>query len=242
MGISGSGKSSFIANVTSTDEGVGHSLVSCTTEIKATRAVVEGSSVVLVDTPGFHNTDRSDLEVSQMISDWLYTVYPATPMPSAILYFHRISDNRIVETSLKDIRVIQELCRRNKVARVVLVTTMWDEVACEFGEERLRELKGDYWKAMRLQGATTFKHLNTRESAMQLLRFVLSWRNEEVEVRLQREISDMQLELQQTAARRMSYSSLEDRMQRWTEMLRRIRAEIDRKQQKTSRENVEVEA
>jgi predicted GTPase len=55
----------------------GSRLESCTTEVRAIRLFnhpVYGDRLVLVDTPGFDDTDKSDLEILQMISNWLQEV------------------------------------------------------------------------------------------------------------------------------------------------------------------------
>ena len=65
-------------------------------------------------------------------------------MLSGLLYFHRISDNRMAGTPLKNLRMFEELCGKNAFHSVILTTTMWDEVDGETGEERERELKEKY--------------------------------------------------------------------------------------------------
>ena len=55
----------------------GSRLESCTTEIRAVRVFnhpVHGDRLVLVDTPGFDNTTKSDIEVLQIVSNWLKKV------------------------------------------------------------------------------------------------------------------------------------------------------------------------
>ena len=54
-------------------QGVGHTLKSFTSEVHAFRFWDEesGRHVVLVDTPGFDDTYKSDLDILNMISDWL---------------------------------------------------------------------------------------------------------------------------------------------------------------------------
>ena len=55
----------------------GSHLESCTTEVRAVRLFnhrVYGNRLVLVDTPGFGDVHRSDLETLQMVSDWLQKV------------------------------------------------------------------------------------------------------------------------------------------------------------------------
>ena len=55
----------------------GSRLESCTTEVRAVRLFnnpVYGDRIVLVDTPGFDDTNKSDLEILQMVGDWLRKV------------------------------------------------------------------------------------------------------------------------------------------------------------------------
>ncbi|KAI6099978.1 P-loop containing nucleoside triphosphate hydrolase protein [Pisolithus croceorrhizus] len=174
MGPTGAGKSSFIANATKQEgKGVGHDLTSCTNEIKATKCHVEGFSIVLVDTPGIDDMNRSEMHILKLISDWLKAEYP-TPQPilSAILYFHRISDNRVAGTGtpLQNLRLFEKLCGKNAMPKVTLVTTMWDEVDSEVGKERLKEPKKNYWREMVSRGSTTFECEDPKGSPMKLLR------------------------------------------------------------------------
>jgi len=90
MGPTGSGKSSvslykylatalliqpqFINAATGYNKGVGHSLESCTSEITAVKLSfpeLVASDIYFVDTPGFDDTNKSDLDIFKMISEWL---------------------------------------------------------------------------------------------------------------------------------------------------------------------------
>ena len=56
----------------------GSSLASCTKQIQAVRVYEHpkyANRLVLVDTPGFDDTHKSDMEILQMISDWLKKTY-----------------------------------------------------------------------------------------------------------------------------------------------------------------------
>lgn len=229
MGPTGSGKSSFIDKVVTEGmgEGVGHGSTSCTREVKATRCTLKGSSVVLVDTPGFDDTERSDWEILEIISNWLNEEYQTGTILSALLWFHRISDNRMGGSPLKNLRVFEKLCGKCAMSKVVLVTTMWDEVEYHVGEARLEELKVTYWKAMISRGSKTFEYGNTRESAIQLIQSVVLRQQETTRkgVQLQVEISDLEMELRETAAGRELCSSLEELTRRRKELLRRLQAE-----------------
>ena len=63
--------------MTGDKSGVGHELDSRTENIIVVRVQYPGSDVdvVLVDTPGFNNTDMSDVCVLEMIAEWLKDTY-----------------------------------------------------------------------------------------------------------------------------------------------------------------------
>jgi GTPase Era involved in 16S rRNA processing len=59
---------------TGLNNGIGHSLQSCTTEITTTRVCFPekcDADVVFVDTPGFDDTNKSDGEILEMLAHWL---------------------------------------------------------------------------------------------------------------------------------------------------------------------------
>ncbi|KAI6107641.1 hypothetical protein EDD16DRAFT_1712153 [Pisolithus croceorrhizus] len=207
MGPTGAGKSSFVAKATNRgNEGVVHALLSHTSEIKATKCIIGGSNVVLVDTPGFDDTKKSDLQILESISDWLNK-----------------SDNRMAGTPLKNLRVFQKLCGNKAMSQVILVTTMWDEVEESVGNERLEELEGNYWKMMIAQGSTTYRYMNTLESSRQLLSQLVERKRREV--RLQKQIADKNLELRETDAGWELYSRLDQIAEKRAEILARITAQ-----------------
>ncbi|KAI6118648.1 hypothetical protein EV401DRAFT_1966179 [Pisolithus croceorrhizus] len=77
-----------------------------------------------------------------MILNWLDSTYETRPILSAVLYFHRISDNRVpARTPMRILRDFQKLFGENDMSRVTLVTTMWDEEEDDVGEEKLKELE-----------------------------------------------------------------------------------------------------
>ena len=50
-------------------------LESCTTEVKfANEFTLDGRKVVLIDTPGFDDTSRNDMDVLKMIATFLATM------------------------------------------------------------------------------------------------------------------------------------------------------------------------
>ncbi len=56
---------------------MGHNLESCTQEVRAICCPhpESGRNVVLVDTPGFDDTVRTDTDILSAIANWLSTTY-----------------------------------------------------------------------------------------------------------------------------------------------------------------------
>ncbi|RYN32947.1 hypothetical protein AA0112_g5832 [Alternaria arborescens] len=93
MGATGTGKSSFVRLITG-DETiiVGHGLHSSTAKIQEYRVEHEDTSFVLVDTPGFDDTDVPDEIVLQSITEWLTSSHHDGRRLNGILYLHCITD------------------------------------------------------------------------------------------------------------------------------------------------------
>ena len=57
---------------------MGHDLFSCTSEINIIKLSIPELAdvdVVLVDTPGFDDTHKSDVDILKMVANWLETTY-----------------------------------------------------------------------------------------------------------------------------------------------------------------------
>ena len=106
MGVTGSGKTSVwdehplvhtfdpyeslgpflwqFANLASgsDDLKVGTDLFSCTSEIQLSKPfTIDGRKVVLIDTPGFNDTEMSDSKILAMITTFLERTYVSGPLP-----------------------------------------------------------------------------------------------------------------------------------------------------------------
>jgi hypothetical protein len=92
---------------------------------------------------------------------------------AGILYFQRITDNRATGTPLENLRLFEKLCGKHMFGNIILTTTMWDRIDDEIGQEREKELRGQYWRSMIELGSTTVRYRNTRDSAREILDRVL---------------------------------------------------------------------
>ncbi|KZP04217.1 hypothetical protein FIBSPDRAFT_941125, partial [Athelia psychrophila] len=200
MGPTGAGKSTFIEYATQQNGGsVGHSLQSQSVDIKAVRTKHpdDQGSVIFVDTPGFDDTNRSDIEILAQIAGWFVKVYKEKVPLSAIIYLHRISDNKMAGSPLRNLQMFACMCGQGAMPRVILGTTMWSEIAAVTGERRERELETSFWADMIQQGSTVQRFGDSYESAWQI---VGKLPTEQENVILSREIYDDKKKLNETAA------------------------------------------
>ncbi|GLB39663.1 putative protein with domain-containing protein [Lyophyllum shimeji] len=202
VGPTGSGKSHFINTATKQSAVVvGNDLESCTQDVQAiTYPHPDGSGrrVVLVDTPGFDDTERTDYQVLELIANWMKETYQEHITLTGLLFFHRITDGRMRGTPLRNLKMFEALCGKEALENVVLMTTMWDEVNPEVGVARETELQDDFWAPVVGQGRRTARFYNTFESAWEAINLCST--NCPQPLQLQRELGDQRKELKSTTA------------------------------------------
>ncbi|KAJ8517864.1 hypothetical protein ONZ45_g5011 [Pleurotus djamor] len=211
MGPTGAGKSNFIgvALRDSTLLGIGHKLNSFTDDVSATRYTRGKDSVVLVDTPGFDDTTRSDTDILKLIASWLEKTYKKGHRLAGILYLHRISDNRMAGSPLRNLHLFQSLCGVDPLKRVIFVTTMWTpQLKMDLATARETELKVKFWKSMLENGSRTERFQGDFASAWEILDSLLHAEARPVPVLLQEELVDLRKRLRETAAGRTLYADL----------------------------------
>lgn len=146
---------------------------------------------------------------------------------TGLLYFHRISDNRVAGTSLKNLHLFEKLCGEN-FNNIVLTTTMWDDVDEPVGAQREQELVTEFWGPMIERGASVKRFLYTRESAFEILLPIFDKVDERSSraLLIQNEINDHGLPLKDTSAGKTLYMKLGELVARHQEVLGRIRKEL----------------
>lgn len=154
MGVTGSGKSTFISLLTDGSAPVGHSLEACKSPLPTKQPLSQsgislavviliisagtseigiysyhhsgGKKVYLIDTPGFDDTFRSDTEVLKEIAFSLAALYSKGIKLAGLLYLHRITDRRMQGSALKSMHMLKAVCGESSFPNVVLITTMWN--------------------------------------------------------------------------------------------------------------------
>ncbi|KAG6843240.1 hypothetical protein H0H87_006755, partial [Tephrocybe sp. NHM501043] len=156
-----------------------HGLASGTSEIQEFSLYDPGfpaHRIVLIDTPGFNNASMDDETVLGLLTHWQSQLvnressYSKTSTRLAgIIYLHDITQKRLSRSGQYD-KVFKQLCGTDNWAlKVVLATTMWDEIPIQMGEARERDLRKEYWKLMLKSGSRVARFDGTRPSARELV-------------------------------------------------------------------------
>ncbi|KAG2018162.1 TKL/TKL-ccin protein kinase [Coprinopsis cinerea AmutBmut pab1-1] len=201
MGATGSGKTTFINTASGSTLRIGKGLRSCTNVVQIAESFyLDGRKVVLIDTPGFDDTTKSDTDILRMIAAFLTTTYEQGIKLAGVLYIHRISDFRMGGISTRNFKMFRQLCGESTLKNVVILTNMWGQVNPEVGEARERELATDplFFKPVLDKGAQMLRHDNTPESAQRVLRYIIG--NHPLTLQIQRELVDEGKDILQTAA------------------------------------------
>ncbi|KAF9781313.1 P-loop containing nucleoside triphosphate hydrolase protein, partial [Thelephora terrestris] len=245
MGATGSGKTSFINLVSGSNLGVGKGLRSCTEAVQIAGAFyLDGRRVVLIDTPGFDDTSKSDTDVLKLIAAFLETSYERGSKLAGVLYFHRISDFRMTGLSRKNFSMFRKLCGDNALQNVVIVTNMWGEVDPQTGNEREAELRGEdiFFKPVLEKGSQMARHENTVPSAETIIRLILN--NHPMPLRIQEELVDEHMDISDTGAGEELNREINAQIRRHKEEMRELKEGMEqamKDKDEETRKELEIE-
>lgn len=202
MGVTGSGKSSFILQVV---EGVATtvdtSLESCASHSSSSHFTLffdrvlgaveskcysfkhhSGRVIHLIDTPG---SFCSKLRTREMFSDLfasLTRAYGQSCKLNGIIYLHRITDPHLGGPGLDYTNCFKRICGEGAFKNIVLATTMWTDqhgrlnvphdVAVQ--RENLLTESDRSWGIMNDMGSRVVRHTPDKDSAMDILEGLMS--------------------------------------------------------------------
>ena len=247
MGITGSGKSTFISRLVGGDEVVvGHSLTSCKQpsnlgidscglhDVQGTAGVRVHSfiykstrRIFLIDTPGFNDTNRNDTDILKDVAFFLSKTYKGTNHLAGIIYLHRITDRRMQGTNVKNLKMFKKLCGEKAYKHVVLATTMWDDIPTyDEGIKRERELINtkEWWGHMYEQGSKILRHNGERDSALAVIAELVN-SSGPVVLQIQREMVEEHKDLEDTAAGQEVEKELQDAQEKFRANIRGVEEE-----------------
>lgn len=195
-----------------------------------------GRVVRLIDTPGFDDSTRSEIDILSEIALWLNMAYTASPrlLLSGLIYLHPINEPKMQGSAKRNLNMFRLLCGDANLNSVVLATTMWEKVTTLDGEKRERELVGTqmFWGSMLDQGSQVLRHQNNTESAFRIIDLIIDSRKTVI-LDIQKQMVDAHQTLEQTSAGQEQMSGLLKDKKKAEQRLRRNEdelAEVLRKQ------------
>lgn len=222
LGVTGAGKTTFISKATGrTDLKIGHGLQSCrfgyyvqinqitrlTSYVKGTQdmalapTMINGKKVILIDTPGFDDSERTDTEILTLLAEHLHVTYQAGRLINGIILLQPINANRVQGSERKRTRLFEQICGPGAFGNVVIASTFWGELSDRSqgaDREKEREQSKDFWGNMVQKGAKVARHENTAESAEQIVSLLVE--KPTVTLQLQAELAQNGGKLAKTSA------------------------------------------
>ena len=135
----------------------------------------EGYAVYFIDTPGFDDGERSDIEILGNIADYVNGIHAKKEKLAGVLYMHDISMGRMRGSGVQNLQMLPELIGQDNLEFCTLVTTHWHTLADPTkevqNEVQLRD-SPKYWQPL-LAGdrpATMKRFSNTPESAWDIVK------------------------------------------------------------------------
>ncbi|ORY17907.1 hypothetical protein BCR34DRAFT_621585 [Clohesyomyces aquaticus] len=229
MGVTGSGKSNFIHLATGSEAPkIGHTLDSCTQVTESYECRIGGRTFILLDTPGFDDTHRGDVDILSDIAETLSATYKNKLKISGIVYLHRIKDERMTNAIMRNLSMFRKLCGDDAFKNVTLATSFWDEMIDtakgEWREEQLvKERK--WWGYMASKGSKVRRFMNTRESALEIIAELAGL--PPTALQIQKEMVDEGLDVNKTTAGEALNKELAELTAKHAEDLKRLQSDME---------------
>ena len=197
----------------------------------------------MIDTPGFDDSNISDVEVLKRIAGFLEITYAHLAILantaltmcryeegkklSGLIYMHPITETRIGRRSRYNLQMFKKLCGDETLGNVVVVTTMWSSVREDTGLLRLQQLRDEdqfEFRSVEARGGRIVRYGNSKEAALGILHNMLP--NARLPLQIQRELVTERMAISETGAGRRLGHGLQELEDKYTEQLRALRAEM----------------
>ncbi|KAJ7846053.1 hypothetical protein B0H14DRAFT_2773249 [Mycena olivaceomarginata] len=208
MGVTGSGKSTFIKEIDST-----------TKHAKIYPTKINGREVLLVDTPGFNDSRFNDTEILMEITTELARIYENKVRTSGVIFMHDVSGEKLSGKDRQYLSMFKRIVGEKALRNVTLLTTKWDRTRFDptYRERKEWGLRDGPWKDMIVAGATVQRVDPTAGHDAYVNIVINVLRNVAITLQIQRELVDEKLNLNETGAGKI----LDEQIRQATEALRR---------------------
>ncbi|KAK0725547.1 hypothetical protein B0H67DRAFT_471889, partial [Lasiosphaeris hirsuta] len=181
-GVTGAGKTTFARHVSgNTELEVGHSIHSCndgftgTQEPKLVPFKLDGYEIVLIDTPGFDDDSRSDVEILEELAVWIaQNGHLKHKQLDGLILLHPITVLRAGGAERKRTRLLKNILGPQAYKHIVIGTTMHEHLNSEADiAERVDGRRQELWGDMVAKGTKLVPHSNTKKSAENIIKMII---------------------------------------------------------------------
>ncbi len=148
-----------------------------TQDPQAVRFVLDGRIILLIDTSGFDDDNRSDVQILEDIARWLAKegYMKKSGQLDGLIFLHPVTMHRVGGSERKRTRLLQNLLGEKAYKRIIIATTMWERIKDENDVEiGLEGRKKDMWHDLISKGTKIRKHYNSKDSAHAIIREIVS--------------------------------------------------------------------
>ena len=156
------------------------------------------SKVLLIDTPGFDDSARTESIILTEISRLLSVQYKLGVFLKGVIYLHRITDIRYAGSSVRTLEIFKKICGESPLENVLLVSSRWNEVDESLSAAREQQLRDDFWAFMLSKGSTMARFYGDEGSAIGIASQLIS--RQSIMLELQRELVQEGKTLERTNA------------------------------------------
>ena len=199
-----------------------------TSEVNCYRFTHQNTEFVLVDTPGFDDTNCSDEAVMTCVLKWLESSFRSGTRLNGLIYLHRIIDPKMQGSALNNMRMFRKLCGPDCFGNIILATTFWDDVPEDLGTQREEELKSndEFWGKMVKKGSEVVRLGQDKESGMKLLIEIA--KKSKITLHSQHEMVDENKSAQETAAAQSIHAEILKQREEFERRIEQQRVEHER--------------
>ncbi|RPB19799.1 hypothetical protein L211DRAFT_793475 [Terfezia boudieri ATCC MYA-4762] len=220
MGVTGTGKSSFLKLLTGNEAIQTSDSECCTTDVQGYQADVPLNDttyrVTFVDTPGFDDdrTGRDDASILKDVSRWLARAYQNQIKVVGVIYLRRITDERPTGAMKRSLKILHEMIGKDNLAIAHMVTNRWEQVAsgdqekADRREQKLLSKDQNWYRLFSAYGAGYSRHDGTYASATYIIRKILQ--NSPAYLQIQMQLVDKKMALGDTPAGKVVICDLEE--------------------------------
>lgn len=170
---------------------------------------IGGTTILMIDTPGFDDPKRPDSEILREIAFVLVAQHKLGVELKGIIYIHRITEARFKGSGMRTLSMLRKICGDGSMGNVLLTSSGWserdpDHDACS---RRERQLRDGFWSCMVACGSPICRFYGDQRSAIMLICQLLM--KKPVVLEMQKELVDQKMELKDTAAGAYLYKELE---------------------------------